>query len=210
MFHKDLLALEEQHQGQLKVLFTLTKPDNAGLKSLFKRKKDSWEGSKGRIDQSQLEEIIQKESMKEIQSSFYVCGPGNMIEEVKRSLMELGTDDSIIHTEYFSNPDQDQKDSGAQDTVSMESKLKVHLEGQDIETTMNSKMTVLDHLIDKGFDPPHSCTSGACSTCMAKIVSGTVEMEACFALDDKEVKAGYILTCQSHPTSPELEITFDV
>jgi ring-1,2-phenylacetyl-CoA epoxidase subunit PaaE len=59
-------------------------------------------------------------------------------------------------------------------------------------------------------DPPFSCMSGACSTCMAKVISGSVKMERCLALDKSEVENGFILTCSSIPTSDEVEITYDV
>ena len=75
---------------------------------------------------------------------------------------------------------------------------------------MDGSKSILDEIIDLGKEPPYSCTSGACSTCMAKTVSGEVEMEACYALDDDEVTEGYILTCQSKPITDEVEIDFNV
>jgi ring-1,2-phenylacetyl-CoA epoxidase subunit PaaE len=69
---------------------------------------------------------------------------------------------------------------------------------------------ILFAIIDAGGDAPYSCTSGACATCMAKVVKGEVKMDACYALDDSEIEAGYVLTCQAHPVSAEVEVTFDV
>ena len=63
--------------------------------------------------------------------------------------------------------------------------------------------------MDEGKDAPYSCTSGACSTCIAKVKEGSVEMDACFALDDDEIKSGYILTCQARATTPTIDIDFD-
>ena len=70
--------------------------------------------------------------------------------------------------------------------------------------------TILDVLVKAKMDPPYSCTAGACSTCMAKLINGKVKMEACYALDDDEVKAGYILTCQSHLETEVVELTYDM
>ena len=56
---------------------------------------------------------------------------------------------------------------------------------------------------------PFSCTSGVCGTCRAKLVEGQVRMERNFALDKKEVAAGFVLTCQAHPTTERVVLSFD-
>jgi ring-1,2-phenylacetyl-CoA epoxidase subunit PaaE len=68
---------------------------------------------------------------------------------------------------------------------------------------------ILDAAQAAGLDLPFSCRAGVCSTCRAKLVSGSAEMEHNVALEDWEVEAGYILCCQARPTSPALEISYD-
>jgi ring-1,2-phenylacetyl-CoA epoxidase subunit PaaE len=84
------------------------------------------------------------------------------------------------------------------------------LQGKKFEITVPPGATILDVLVKEKYDPPYSCTAGACSTCMAKLLSGKVNMEVCYALDDEEVKAGYVLTCQSHPETDVVELTYDM
>jgi ring-1,2-phenylacetyl-CoA epoxidase subunit PaaE len=58
-------------------------------------------------------------------------------------------------------------------------------------------------------DAPFSCTAGVCSTCRAKVIDGAAEMAVNHALEDYEVRAGYVLTCQCTPTSDRLVLSYD-
>lgn len=81
------------------------------------------------------------------------------------------------------------------------------------ETTFElgeSGNSILDAALAAGVDAPYSCKGGVCTTCMGKIVEGSVSMDANFALTDKEVANGFILCCQSHPTSDTVKITWDI
>jgi ring-1,2-phenylacetyl-CoA epoxidase subunit PaaE len=73
---------------------------------------------------------------------------------------------------------------------------------------MNGEV-ILDAAGRAGLDLPFSCRAGVCSTCRARLVSGSAEMEHNVALEDWEVEAGYILCCQARPTSAALEISYD-
>ena len=84
------------------------------------------------------------------------------------------------------------------------------INGAEHTVTVPENKTILDALLAQGIKAPYSCSAGACSSCMAKVDSGSVSMEAHYALDDDEVEDGFILTCQSHPTTPEVKIDFDV
>jgi ring-1,2-phenylacetyl-CoA epoxidase subunit PaaE len=88
-------------------------------------------------------------------------------------------------------------------------KATITLDGNHIEIDIKEE-SILQTLLDAGYDPPFSCTSGVCTTCMARLTKGSVEMDVNYGLDEGEVAEGYILTCQSHPTSDEIEVTYDI
>ena len=96
------------------------------------------------------------------------------------------------------------------DNIQVKMKLKANLDGEMIEIEVGENESILDALLNAGFDPPFSCQSAACATCMAKLVSGQVEMDECFALTDDEIKEGLILTCQSKLKTDEVEIDYNV
>ena len=60
-----------------------------------------------------------------------------------------------------------------------------------------------------GLEVPFSCKSGVCCTCRAKLLEGEVRMERNFALEKHEVAAGFVLTCQSHPLTERVVLSFD-
>lgn len=70
--------------------------------------------------------------------------------------------------------------------------------------------TILDSALNLGLDAPYSCKGGVCTTCMAKVVEGTVKMDVNFALTDKEVSKGFVLCCQAHPTSEKVVVDWDI
>ncbi len=69
--------------------------------------------------------------------------------------------------------------------------------------------TVLEAALKAGVDAPFSCRSAICSTCMAQLVEGKVEMEMNHVLTDEELEEGFIVTCQSHPTTDKVKISYD-
>jgi ring-1,2-phenylacetyl-CoA epoxidase subunit PaaE len=87
--------------------------------------------------------------------------------------------------------------------------VTVIMDGRRRRFAMQPDEVILDAAGRAGLDLPFSCRAGVCSTCRARLVSGSATMEHNVALEDWEVEAGYILCCQARPTSPALEISYD-
>lgn len=213
IFRDELEKMTQRYQNQFFVHHTLSKADGGlGLvKSLFGRKKSDWQGLKGRINASQIKDLLKQHPPTKKNDVYFLCGPGDLIVMADKALNNNGVAEDNIKKEFFTPASIDTHThvSGAGlKAKGQPSKVTAHLRGEAIEVEVTDK-TILDTLIDKGYDAPYSCHSGACATCMAKVISGKVEMDACFALSDKEIANGYILACQSRPLTAVVEITFE-
>ena len=193
IFQKEFEALLEKYSGQIEIEY------------IFSQSTKIWTGMKGRINKEILTSFLEKYPARSNLSSYYICGPGDMIDSASSALEEMGIDSKNIKREYFTSAHELEAKEADEDATG---KIKAHLNGDIIEVNNNGK-TITQQLMDAGHEPPFSCSSGSCATCIAKVISGEVEMEVCYALDDDEIQDGYILTCQACLTSDSLEITFD-
>jgi ring-1,2-phenylacetyl-CoA epoxidase subunit PaaE len=134
-----------------------------------------------------------------------------MILGVKDSMLQNGVDEKAIHFELFTTPGIKKTADVAPSTeAAIASNVSIILDGDTIDLALNSDgETILDAAQRAGADLPFACKGGVCCTCKAKIMEGTAKMDVNYALEKDEVEAGYILTCQAHPTSEKLIVSFD-
>ena len=157
----------------------------------------------------------------------YICGPFQMNDEAEAALLARGVPQERIHIERFgvvAKPGEASA-SGAAAGVGAVVGAVVHAaEPGDAERARvviirdgmkreiefsKDQPSILDCASASGLEVPFSCTSGVCGTCRAKVIEGQVRMERNFALDKKEVEAGFILTCQAHPLTERVVLSFD-
>lgn len=168
---------------------------------------------KGRIDDAKCVSFSEKFFDPQSVDGFFLCGPESMINTVSDSLGRLGVEKSKIHYELFTTPSQKiaHKTTVTQtSTEKVKSSVTVILDGEEthFDITSDGKV-ILDAALAAGADVPYACKGAVCCTCRAKVMEGSVEMEMNYALEDDEVEDGYVLTCQSHPTSERVVVSYD-
>lgn len=193
IFHQFLHDLQQEYVGRFFVHFVYSqaKDDNA----LF-----------GRIERSAVNFVVKNKHKEKEFSKFYLCGPEEMILAVNDVLRENNVPEKNIKFELFSTPIAEKKIEADLDG---QTRITVMVDDEETTFVMSQQMTVLDAALKQGLDAPYSCQGGICSSCMARIVSGKAEMKKNAILTDGEIAEGLILTCQAHPTTPELYVDYD-
>lgn len=141
---------------------------------------------------------------------WWLCGPFGMVTDATQVLGELGVAPDRIHRELF------WVDEAPPEVVRAErrpdgpvSDVTVVLDGRASTVGVAAGHTVLEGAQRSRPDLPFACKGGVCGTCRARVVAGEVTMRRNFALEPREVAAGYVLTCQSTPVSPTVVVDFD-
>jgi ring-1,2-phenylacetyl-CoA epoxidase subunit PaaE len=161
----------------------------------------------GRIDKKLVKKLLKNDFSGWNFDAYFLCGPEEMIDASTEILKKNGVKEDAINFELFSSTSYKKEV-----TKSLDGNTEICIVLDDEETNFEMRMDelILDAALAKGLDAPYSCQGGVCSSCLAKVVEGNAVMERHTILDDDEIAEGLILTCQAHPTSDEVELTFDV
>jgi ferredoxin-NADP reductase len=136
---------------------------------------------------------------------FYLCGPGPYMDVVEAGLARVGVKPAQLFVERFVVPE-----AGPAMTESSHTEtLRIRLGGRTHTLEYRLGDTILDAARRAGLSPPFSCESGSCATCMAHLDGGSARMRVNNALTPEEVDDGWVLTCQSIPTTREVVVDYD-
>jgi len=195
IFREDLEDLKDRYLDRLQVIH------------VFSREQQGAPLLNGRISGDKLRAL--GETLLDLTSydDVFICGPEPMTLDVRDTLADLGLDPTHVHLELFGST------APTAPRVHHETgerrRITYVWNGVKTEVAAHPDDTVLEAGEDAGLDLPYSCRGGVCSTCRAKVLEGAVEMDRNYALEPWETEAGYVLTCQSHPTTDELTVDYD-
>jgi ring-1,2-phenylacetyl-CoA epoxidase subunit PaaE len=193
MFRDELDRLESRYADRLEILHVLS---GEPLHTPELR---------GRIDSAKLNSWLTNRLRSDSVDEWFVCGPLEMTTAVRDTLIEHLVDPERIHLELFYGYDT----SPASERAYGAAAVTFTLSGQQWSYDLTPGDSILEGALQVRDDAPYACMGGACGTCRARLLEGTVEMDHNFALGKAELDAGYILTCQSHPTSPFVAVDYD-
>jgi ring-1,2-phenylacetyl-CoA epoxidase subunit PaaE len=186
-------------------------PDRFHLIHVLSREAQTAPILSGRLDVSRLDALLAGLVDVDSVDGWYLCGPFEMVGAARQALADRGVDPAAIHDElFFSDPTPPVPPPSDENTAGAV-RLRFTLDGRTTTTTVDPDgPPILSYALNERRDTPFSCRGGMCTTCRARIIEGTAEMELNFALTTEDLAKGYLLTCQAHPTSDTLEITYDV
>ncbi len=200
MFIEELYALKNLYADRLSLHFVMSRED------------DEIRLYNGRIDGARARELHDAFLSETRPDDLFLCGPNPMIDDLTETLLAMDYKNENIHTERFRTEEPDTTDgdrppapeapAGTVVTIVMDGNRQT-FEMEDPEQPL------LDAALDAGFDLPYSCMGGVCSTCRTRLTKGKVNMEVNQALEDWELEKGFILACQAHPETDEIEIDYD-
>ncbi|MDT4798017.1 1,2-phenylacetyl-CoA epoxidase, subunit E [compost metagenome] len=201
LFREQLEDLKNRYLQRLNLIF------------VFSREQQDVDLYNGRIDADKCGQLFSRWIDVKALDAAFICGPQGMTETVRDQLKGNGVPAERIHFELFaaaSGSAKREAREAARITDSASSQVTVISDGRELtfELPRNS-VSVLDAGNAQGLELPYSCKAGVCSTCKCKVVEGEVEMDSNFALEDYEVAAGYVLSCQTFPVSEKVVLDFD-
>lgn len=166
----------------------------------------------GRLDGAKVQRLLSTMVPISAIDHVLVCGPAGMIDDVTATLTALGIPSDRVHVERFVSADGGRPRRSPR-PVSVDAPAAhvatIVVDGKRREVPVAAGEAILEAALRGGVDLPFACKGGMCATCRARLVDGTATMDVNYSLEPWELKAGFVLTCQAHPTSARVTVDFD-
>ncbi|SNR49196.1 ring-1,2-phenylacetyl-CoA epoxidase subunit PaaE [Haloechinothrix alba] len=186
-------------------------PERFELVHVLSREPRESELLTGRLDGTKLRELVPELMRVPEVDHWWLCGPFGMVTEAEGVLDQWGVPGERVHHELFyvgeEPPEPERHVEQAMSGASTE--VTVILDGRSTTTAVSRETPILDGAQRSRPDLPFACKGGVCGTCRAKLVDGTGYMRRNFALEQSEVDDGFVLTCQTLPTSERVTVDYD-
>jgi ring-1,2-phenylacetyl-CoA epoxidase subunit PaaE len=192
IFFKELLQLQAANPDRLFIEFVYSRCNEENCHY-------------GRIDEGTVNYVLKNRFKDTTFTRFYLCGPEEMINKVSEVLLKNNITKEQVLFELFNT----EVEGEIKSNLEGETQLTIKVDEEEVTLSMPKNKTVLQMALDNDIDVPYSCQGGICSSCVARIVEGTAEMEKNSILVDSEIEEGLVLTCQAHPTSSTLKVDYD-
>jgi ring-1,2-phenylacetyl-CoA epoxidase subunit PaaE len=199
MFADELADLKDRYPARFELLHVLSRePREADVLS-------------GRLDADRLQRLVDALIPVDAVDHWWLCGPYGLVESARSLLRDRGIDPAKLHRELFYVEDTAPQPAQHLDAppTGETSEVVVVLDGRSTPMTLPRDVPILDAAQRVRSDLPFACKGGVCGTCRAKLVSGEVHMRRNFALEQEEIDAGFVLTCQSMPVTEAITVDYD-
>ncbi|HET9080111.1 MAG TPA: 1,2-phenylacetyl-CoA epoxidase subunit PaaE [Trebonia sp.] len=198
MFADEVADLKDAYPARMQIVHVLSRePQEVELFS-------------GRLDAQRLTDLLRVTVDVAGVDHWWLCGPFGMVTDAIAVLRDQGVDSARIHRELFWAGDDPPVAAVHEDAPAGDgANLTVILDGRSSTLTLPAGTPVLDGAQRARPDLPFACKGGVCGTCRAKIVAGAAVMRRNYALEQPEIDAGYVLTCQALPQTDEITVDYD-
>lgn len=202
MFLEDLADLKDRY------------PTRLTLHHVLSREQRTAPVLSGRIDEPKLRTILDALIDPADVDEWFLCGPLALVDLCREVLADVGVPREHVRFELFTTGDEPVRAARPVTVRSDEKTVRIEVNLDGVSSTVESPVAARESVLNAALrvrpDAPFACAGGVCGTCRARVLEGSVTMTENYALEPDELERGYVLTCQSHPTSDRVVVDYDV
>jgi ring-1,2-phenylacetyl-CoA epoxidase subunit PaaE len=202
MFLEELADLKDRYPARLTLHHVLSREQRAAPVL------------SGRLDEDRLRLIFGALIPPDDVDEWFLCGPLALVDLCRDVLADLGVAREHIRFELFTTGEEPRRAARPVQVREGEKTVRIEVTLDGVSSTVHSPVSAHESVLNAALrvrpDAPFACAGGVCGTCRARVIEGSVTMTENYALEPDEIARGFVLTCQSHPTSDHVVVDYDV